>query len=67
MSFLAELFLYFYESDVLDDMIRCSQRKLGRSFILCFRYIYDQIVSNNKKVWEYIKDIYPSQLNVEKT
>ena len=22
---------------------------------------------NNKKVWEYVKDIYPSQLNAEKT
>ena len=26
----------------------------------------DLIVFNNKKLWEYDKDIYPSQLNVEK-
>ena len=25
------------------------------------------IVFSNKKFWEYVKDIYPSQLNVEKT
>ena len=51
-------------------MIRCSQRKRGSSFnliSLCFRYIYDQIVSNNKKFCKYVKDIYPSQLDVEKT
>ena len=25
------------------------------------------VVFNNKKFWEYVKDIYPSELNVEKT
>ena len=64
---LADLFLYFYESDFLDNMIRSGHRKLARSFNLCFRYIDDLIVFNNKKFWEYVKDIYPSQLNVEKT
>ena len=29
--------------------------------------INDLIVFNNKKFWENVKDIYPSQLNVEKT
>ena len=65
---LADLFLYSYESDFLDNMIRSGHRKLARSFNLCFRYnINDAIVFNNKKFWEYVKDIYPSQLNVEKT
>ena len=41
--------------------------RLARSFNLCFRYIDDLIVSNNKKFCEYVKDTYPSQLNVEKT
>ena len=64
---LADLFLYTYESDFLDDMIRSCHRKLARSFNLCFRYIDDLIVFNNKKFREYVKDIYPSQRNVEKT
>ena len=46
-------------------MIRSGHRKVARSFNLCFRYIDGLIVFNNKKIWEYIKDIYPSQLNVE--
>ena len=65
---LAALFLYPYESDFLDNMIRSGRghRKLARSFNLCFPYIDDLIVFNSKKFWEYVKDIYTSQLNVEK-
>ena len=47
-------------------MIRSGNRKLARSLNLCFRFIDDLIVFNNK-FWEYVKDIYPSQLNVEQT
>ena len=62
---LADLFLYSYESEFL-DMIRGGHRKLARSFNLCYRYIDDSIVFNNKKFENYVKDIYPSQLTVEK-
>ena len=50
---LADLFLYSYESEFLDNMIRGGHRKLARSFNLCYRYIDDLIVFNNKKfgVW----------------
>ena len=63
---LADLFLYFYESEFLDNMIRGGHRKLDRSFNLCYRYIDDLIVFNNKKFEDYVKEIYPSQLTVEK-
>ena len=36
------------------------------SFNLCCRYIDELIVFNNKKFIDYAKDIYPSELNVEK-
>ena len=32
-----------------------------------FRYVEDPVVFNNKNFWEYVKGIYPSQLNVGKT
>ena len=51
---LADLFLYSYESDFLDNMIRTGHRKPARSFNLCFRYIDDLIVFNNKKFCEYV-------------
>ena len=37
-----------------------------RSFNLCYRYIDDLIVFNNKTFLDYLKEIYPSQLTVEK-
>ena len=33
---LADLFLYSYESEILDNMIRGGHRKLARSFNLCY-------------------------------
>ena len=61
---LDDLFLYSYESEFLDNMIRNGHRKLARSFNLCYQYTDDLIVFNNNKFGDYIKDIY--QLTVEK-
>ena len=63
---LADLFLYSYESEFSDNMIRGGHRKLARSFNLCYRHIDDLIVFNNKMFGDYVKEIYPSQLTVEK-
>ena len=63
---LADLFLYSYENEFLDNMIRSGHRRLARSFNLCYGYIDDLIVFNNKKFLDYLKEIYPSQLTVEK-
>ena len=60
---LADLLLYSYESEFLDSLVK---RRLARSFNLCYRYIDDLIVFNNKRCIDYVKDIYPSELNVEK-
>ena len=46
---LADLFLYSYKSEFLDNVIRSGHRRLSRSFSLCFRYINDFIVFNNKR------------------
>ena len=40
--------------------------QLARSFNLCYRHKDDLIVFNNKKFGDYVKEIYPSQLTVEK-
>ena len=63
---LADLFLYSYENEFLDNMIRSGHRRLARLFNLCYRCIDDLIVFNNKKFLDYLKEIYPSQLTVEK-
>ena len=63
---LADLFLYSYENEFLDNMIKSGHRRLARSFNLCCRYTDDLIVFNNKKIFYYLKEIYPSELTVEK-
>ena len=63
---LSELFLYSCENEFLDSMIKSGHRRLARSFNLCYRYIDDLIVSNNIKFLDDLKEIYPSQLTVEK-
>ena len=63
---LADLFLYSYESEFLDNMIRGGHRKHARSFNLCYRYIDDLTIFNKEKIGDYIKEMYPSQLTVEK-
>ena len=48
-SLLADLFLYSYESEFLDKMIRNGHRTLARLFNMCYPYMDDMIVFNNKK------------------
>ena len=64
---LADLFLYSYENEFLDNMIRSSDRRLAMSFNLCYRYTDDLIVFNNEKFLDHLKEIYRSQLTVEKS
>ena len=63
---LAGLFLYSYESEFLDSRVKSGHRRLAMSFNLSYRYIDDLIVFNNKTFIDCVKDIYPSELNVEK-
>ena len=55
----ADLFLYSYEGELLDNMIRGGHRKLARSFNLCYQYIDDLIVFNNKKFGDFAKRFTP--------
>ena len=60
---LADLFLYSYENEFLDKLIKEGKRKLARKFNLSYRYIDDLISFNNKRFKEFISDIYPKELN----
>ena len=63
---LADFFLYSNGNVFLDNMIRNGNRRLDKSFDLCYRYIDDLIVFNNKWFLDYLKEIYLSQLTVER-
>ena len=64
---LADLFLYSYENEFLDKLIKEGQRKLARKFNLSYRYIDDLISFNNKRFKELISDIYPKELIISET
>ena len=51
---LADLFLYSYENEFLDKLIKEGKRKLARRFNLSYRYIDDLISFNNKRFKEFI-------------
>ena len=51
---LADLFIYSYKIEFLDNMIS-GYRKLARSFNLCYRYTDDLIVFSNKKFGDCVK------------
>ena len=62
---LADLFLYSYENEFLDKLIKEGKRKLARKFNLS--YIDDLISFNNKRFKEFSSDIYPKELTISET
>ena len=63
----ADLFLYSYENEFLEKLVKEGKRKLARRFNLSYRYIDDLICFNNKRFKEFISDIYPKQLTISET
>ena len=66
-TLLADLFLYSYENEFLDKLIKEGKRKLARKLNLSYRYIDDLISFNNKRFKEFISDIYPEELAISET
>ena len=64
---LADLFLYSYENEFSDKLIKEGKRKLARKFNLSYRYIDDLISFNNTRFKEFISDIYPKELTISET
>ena len=54
---LADLFLYSYEADFIQGLIKSDKRHLAKSFNFTFRYIDDVISLNNPKFGDFINDI----------
>ena len=64
---LTDLFLYSYENEFLDKLVKEGKRKLARKFNLSYRYIDDLISFNNKRFKKFISDIYPKELTMSET
>ena len=64
---LADLFLYSYENEFLEKLIKEGKRRLARKFNLSYRYIDKLISFNNKRFKEFISDICPKELTISET
>ena len=64
---LADVFLYSYENEFLDKLIKEGKRKLARKFNLSYHHIDYLISINNERVKEFNSDIYPKEITVSET
>jgi hypothetical protein len=64
---LADSFLYSYEADFIQGLLRKNQTKLVRCFNFMFRYIDDVLSLNNSRLGDFIDRIYPIGLEIKDT
>jgi hypothetical protein len=65
--FLAYLFLYSYEADFIQGLLRKNEKKLARSFNFTFRYIDDVLSLKNSRFGDFVDHIYPIELKIKDT
>ena len=64
---LADLFLYSYEAEFIQGLLKSGKKKLAQSFNFTYRYIDDVLSLNNSKFSDYLYFIYPSELEIKDT
>jgi hypothetical protein len=64
---LADLFLYSYEADFIQGLLKKDEKKLSRSFNFTFRYIDDVPSLNNSRFGDFVDHIYPIELEIKDT
>jgi hypothetical protein len=64
-SLLADLFLYSYEDDFTQGLLKKNEKKLAQSFNFMFRYIDDVLSLNNSRFGDIVQRIYPIELGIK--
>jgi hypothetical protein len=64
---LADLFLYSYQADFIQRLLKKNEKKLTRSFNFTFRYIDDVLLPNNSRFGDFVDRIYPIELEIKDT
>ena len=62
---LADLFLYSYEADFIQEIQKKNEKKLARSFNFTFCYIDDVLSLNNSRFGDFVDGINPSLIELE--
>jgi hypothetical protein len=63
---LADMFLYSYQADFIQGLLKKNQKKLARSFNFTFRYI-DVLSLNDSRFGDFVDRIYPIELEIKDT
>ena len=64
---LADLFLYSYEAEFIQNLIKQKKVSVASTFNLTFRYIDDVISINNSRFSNYLSMIHPPELEIKET
>ncbi len=64
---LADLFLYSYEADFIQGLLKKNEKKLARSFDFTVRYIDDVLLLSNSRFGDFVDRIYPIELEIKDT
>jgi hypothetical protein len=64
---LADLFLYSYESEFLQKLVKDKKMHEARAFNCTYKYIDDVLSINNSRFAEFLPLIYPPELKVKET
>jgi len=61
------LFLYSYEADFIQGLLKNKGKKLARSFNSTFRYIVDVLSLNISRFDDFVERIYPIEHEIKAT
>jgi hypothetical protein len=64
---LADLFLYSYEADFIQGLLKKNEKKLTRSFNFTFRCIDDVLSLSNSSFGDFVDRIHPIELEIKDT
>ena len=64
---LTDLFLYSFEADFVQSLIKAGKTRLTQQFNFTYRNIDDVLSPNNSKFPEYLEFIYPRDLEIKET
>jgi hypothetical protein len=64
---LVHLFLYSYEADFIQGLLKKNDKKLFRSFNFTFRYKDDVLSLNNSTFCDFVDCNYPIELEIKDT
>ena len=62
---LVDLFLYSYEADFIQGLLKTNEKKLAGSFTFTFRHIDDVLSLNNCKFGDFVDRFYPIELAIK--